>query len=245
MGGDFLVHGLRPLEGQRALVLAGLVLRRAIGRLALEHRARWGQAIRRLRIHGARDVGETWNWRVLAWRHEALFGRRFVNVRETDALHRIQVIEVAPELVKAVRRRQRVGVVAEVILAELAAVVAEIAQEPRERRRAGLQVGGASRKLGRNHASAQGMHAGEKGIAPGGSALLSVVVHESRAFAGNPVDVWRFPDHQALMIATRLHPADVIAHDEQDIGFLVLRLGRSDRAEKRSRGYKQRQAVMN
>ena len=38
--------------------------------------------------------------------------------------------------------------------------------------------------------------------------------------------------------------ADIIAHDEQDIGFLVLRLGRSDRAKKRSRGYKQRQAVI-
>ena len=47
------------------------------------------------------------------------------------------------------------------------------------------------------------------------------------------------------MIAARLHPADVIAHDEQDIGFLVLRLGWNDRAEKRSHGYKQRQAVMN
>jgi hypothetical protein len=40
------------------------------------------------------------------------------------------------------------------------------------------------------------------------------------------------------MITTRLHYADIIAHDEQDIGFLVLRLGRSDHAEKRSRGYK-------
>ena len=59
-----------------------------------------------------------------------------------------------------------------------------------------------------------------------------------------PVDVRCFPDHQAAVIAARLHPADVIAHDEQDVGFLVLRLGRSDRAEKRSRGYKQRQAVI-
>ena len=51
----------------------------------------------------------------------------------------------------------------------------------------------------------------------------------------DPVDVRCFPDHQAAVIATRLHPADVIAHDEQDVGFLVLRLGRSDCAEKRSR----------
>ena len=74
---------------------------------------------------------------------------------------------------------------------------------------------------------------------------LGVVVHEHAAFACDPVNVRCFPDHQAAMIAARLHPADIIAHDEQDIGFLVLRLGWSDRAEKRSRGYKQRQAVMN
>src|SRR2546430_6496391 len=47
---------------------------------------------------------------------------------------------------------------------------------------------------------------------------------------------------QAAVIATRLHPADIISHDEQDVGFLVLRLGLGDCAEKRSRGYKQRQA---
>jgi hypothetical protein len=69
-------------------------------------------------------------------------------------------------------------------------------------------------------------------------------VHEHAAFLRDPVNIWRFPDHQAAMIAARLHPADVIAHDEQDVGFLVLRLGWNDGAEKRSRGHKQRQAIM-
>ena len=40
------------------------------------------------------------------------------------------------------------------------------------------------------------------------------------------------------MIATRLHYAYIIAHDEQDIWFLVLRLAGSDCAKKRCRGYK-------
>jgi hypothetical protein len=88
------------------------------------------------------------------------------------------------------------------------------------------------------------MHAGEKGVATGGAALLSVIGHEDSAFAGDPVNVRCFPDHQAAVIATRLHPADIIAHDEQDVGFLVLRLGWRDSAEKRSRGYKQPQAIM-
>jgi hypothetical protein len=46
------------------------------------------------------------------------------------------------------------------------------------------------------------------------------------------------------VVDARLHPADVIAHDEQDIRFLVLRLAGSDRANKRSSGHKQRQAVI-
>jgi hypothetical protein len=46
------------------------------------------------------------------------------------------------------------------------------------------------------------------------------------------------------MIATRLHYADIIAHDEQDVWFLIMRLGRSNHAQERSYGHKQRQAVM-
>jgi hypothetical protein len=42
---------------------------------------------------------------------------------------------------ETVRRRQRLGVVAQVVLPELAGIVAEVAQEPRERGRAGPQVG--------------------------------------------------------------------------------------------------------
>src|SRR6266516_6538511 len=133
--------------------------------------------------------------------------------------------------------------VAEMVLAELAGAVAQIVEERGESGRPGPQVGRAARELRRDHARAQRIHAREEGIAPGRATLLSVVGHHDRAFFRNPVNVWRFPDHQAAMIAARLHPADVIAHDEQDIGFLVLRLCRSDYAEKRSRRYKQRQAV--
>ena len=52
--------------------------------------------------------------------------RGLVDVGEAHPLHRIEVIEIAPELLEAVRRRQRVGVVAEMVLAELAGRVAEI-----------------------------------------------------------------------------------------------------------------------
>jgi hypothetical protein len=137
-------------------------------------------------------------------------------------LHRVEVIEIAPEFVEAVRGRQSIRVVAKVILAELAGVVAEIAQEPCERRRTGPQVGWAARELWRYHARPQRLHAGEEGIAPGRAALLGIVSHEDRAFIADAVDVGCFPDHPPAVIDARLHQADVIAHDEQDVWFRLL-----------------------
>ena len=71
------------------------------------------------------------------------------------------------------------------------------------------------------------MHAGEEGVAPGGAALLGVVVHEHRTFIADAIDVGRLADHQAAMVDPRLHPADVIAHDEEDVWLLSRSLGMS------------------
>ena len=120
LGRDFLVHGLRALQRQRALVLAGLVLRRAVGGFARDDRARRGQTGRVLGIDRSGNLGKAGDRGVLAGRRESLVGRRLVDVREAHPLHRVQVIQVTPELVEAVRRRQRVGMVAEMVLAELA-----------------------------------------------------------------------------------------------------------------------------
>ena len=48
-----------------------------------------------------------------------------------DTLHRIEVIEIAPEFLKAVSRRQSLHVVAQVILTEFAGRITEIAQKHR------------------------------------------------------------------------------------------------------------------
>src|SRR6516162_4400608 len=63
------------------------------------------------------------------------------------------------------------------------------------------------------------MHAGEEGVAPGGAALLGVVGHEDRAFVADLIDVRRLADHQAAVVDARLHPADVVTHDEEDVGL--------------------------
>ncbi len=242
LGRDLLVHGLGALERQRALVLAGLVLRRAVGRLAPDHGTRRRQADSRRRVDGAGNLGEARDRRVLARRGDGLQRRRLVDVREAHALHRVEVIQVTPELVEPVRRRQRVGVVAQVVLAELARVVAEVAQKPREGRGPGPQVRRAARKLRRDHARAQRMHAGEEGVSAGGAALLGVVRLEERAFVADAVDVGGFAHHQPAVIDARLHDPDVVAHDEDDVGLLARRLterrqarGQAENGEKRSR----------
>jgi hypothetical protein len=53
-----------------------------------------------------------------------LLGRGLVNVGEPHLLHRVQVVEIAPEPLEAVRRGQRIGVVAEVVLPKLAGGIA-------------------------------------------------------------------------------------------------------------------------
>ena len=127
MGRDFLVDGPRAVERQRALVLAGLVLRRAVARTCMRSPAAAASGRcrprDRPRLAGPERPG---TGVFLQGGTIACIGRALVDVGEADALHRVEVIEIAPEFLEAVRRRQSVGVVAEMILAELAGVVAEI-----------------------------------------------------------------------------------------------------------------------
>src|SRR5262249_11324780 len=97
-----------------------LVRRRAVGGLAPKHRTRRSKARRGLRVYGTGHFGQSGYRRVLARRGDGLLRRRLVDVREAHALHGVEMIEVTPEFLEAVRRRQRVGVVPEVVLAELA-----------------------------------------------------------------------------------------------------------------------------
>ena len=62
-----------------------------------------------------------------------------------------------------------------------------------------------------------GIHAGEEGIAPGRAALLGIVSHEDRAFITDAIDVGCFTHHPPAVIDARLHQADVITHDEEDV----------------------------
>src|SRR5258705_7850110 len=62
------------------------------------------------------------------------------------------------------------------------------------------------------------MHAREEGVAPGGAALLGIVVREECALVADAINVGSLADHQPAMVDTRLHPPDVVTHDEKNVG---------------------------
>ena len=62
----------------------------------------------------------------------------------------------------------------------------------------------------------------KKALQTGGAALHGDIVDKHRPFIADAVDVGRLANHQATMINARLHPADVVAHDEENVGACWL-----------------------
>ena len=58
-----------------------------------------------------------------------------------------------------------------------------------------------------------------------GAARLGIVVGEPHAFRGEPVEVRRPAGHDALVVDADVGPADVVAHDEDDVRLFLLRPG--------------------
>ena len=127
-------------------------------------------------------------------------------------MHCVEVIQVTPVFLEAVRCGQRFRVVAQMVLAELAGAVAQIVQNLGDCRRTGSQIGGTSGQLRGNHARAQWIHSGDKGVAPGCAALHGIVGREHPALLCETVDVGCFTKPYAAVVNAHLHPADVIAH---------------------------------
>ncbi len=159
--------------------------------------------------------------------------------------HRVEVIEVAEELVEPVHGGQELIEIAKVIFAELAGRVALCFERGGDRASFRWYANLGARLADRGHAGANRQFAGDEVRAASRATCLGVIIGEQHAFLGKLVEVRRPPGHHAAMVGADVPHADVIAHDEEDVWFrAVRRLGCSDRAEKRSGGHKQRQAVV-
>ena len=135
--------------------------------------------------------------------------------------HRVEVIEVAEELVEPVDGGQELIQIAEVVLAELARGITH-----------GLERGGNRAGLGRNadlgagladrgHAGADGQFAGDEVRPARRATRLGVVVGEQHALLGELVEVRRPAGHHAAMVGADVPHADVVAHDDDDVRFLA------------------------
>ena len=158
-----------------------------------------------------------------AARTELLLERRILGVvGQLRFFLGVQVIEVAEELVEAVHGRQVFVAVAEMVLAELAGGVAERLEHLGDGRVFLLQADGRAGHADLGQARADRVLAGDEARAAGGAALLRVVVGEGHAFLRHAVDVGRPVAHHAAAEVADVPYADVIAPEDQDIGFLLL-----------------------
>src|SRR5215470_1698835 len=225
LGGDLLIYGCRPFKRQRPLITTALVPLRAVRGRARDDRAR-----RREAGYRARGINCTWGiWKTLdrgicTRCRERLLCRGLLDVGEAHLLHRVQVIEITPKFLEAVRGRQGEALVAQVVLTKLARAIAEIKEELADRGGSRHQPRWASGYLRYDQTGTHRIHAGNESVAPRRAALHGVVVEEPRALVADSVDVGCFTGHQALMVYARLHPADVVPHDEDDVGLLLCLL---------------------
>src|SRR5262249_55724342 len=75
-----------------------------------------------------------------------------------------------------------------------------------------------------------------EGSASGGAALLAVPTQEQATFFANAVDVGRLIAHVAAVVNAGVVPANVVAHDYEDVGLLCL----SEQSRGESNGQKSR-----
>ena len=194
-GHELLIGRFHPLLGERTSVLDALAAV-AIGP-AMQHTA--GTVV-------LAEVGEILWLGVIA---------------QLRLLFRIEVVEVAEKLVKAVHRRQMLIAVTEMVLAELAGAVAERLQQRRDGGVLGAKAQWSPRQPHLAQAGAEHALAADEGGAAGGAALLGVVVNEAATLLSNPVDVGGLVPHQTVAVATEIALADVIAPEDENVGLAV------------------------
>ena len=120
--------------------------------------------------------------------------------------HRVEVIEVAEELVEPVNRGQELVEITEVVLAELARGVAHGLEHGGDGAGLGGQSELGTRLADRGHAGADGQLAGDERCATRRAARLGVVVGEQHALLGEIVEVRRPPGHHAAMVGADVPP---------------------------------------
>jgi hypothetical protein len=198
----FIIYRLHALFGQRAGILDGLFAdaakARIDGRIVAVARAAAQHATR----PKARPEGRVLGIRGIL---RLLLG--------------VEVIQIAEEFIESMHCRQELVLVAEMILAELTGGIAKRLERlgNRDVLCTKAKVGSWQANLGK--AGAQGRLPGDEARPARRAALLGVVVGEHHALAADAIDVRRPVTHHAKRIGADNGLADVVAHDNEDVGF--------------------------
>ena len=110
--------------------------------------------------------------------------------------------------------------VADVVLAELAGRITKILQELRNRRVLSTETLHRAGEADLSQAGADRLLPGDEGGAASGATLLAVEVGEHRALSGDAIDIRGAIPHHAVVVTTDVEPADVVAHDEQNVRMI-------------------------
>ncbi|MNZ44172.1 hypothetical protein D3C78_617980 [compost metagenome] len=136
--------------------------------------------------------------------------------------HGVQVIEVAKELVEAMYRGQELVAVAQVVLAELAGGIAHGLERGGDGDGFGGNADGRAGLADRGHAGTDRQFAGDEVGAPGGATGFGVVVGKAHAFGRKGIEVGCSAGHHALVVDADVRPADIVAHDHDNVGGRVI-----------------------
>ena len=145
--------------------------------------------------------------------------------------HRIQVIQIAKELIETMDARQELVLVAKMVLPELAGRVAHRLQNRGRSHRLGRYADRRSSLADGSHSRADRQFAHDEVRAARRATRLSVIVGEQHALLGHLVEVRRPPGHQTAVVSADVPHADVVSHDDKNVRLLRLRrtLGHSGR----------------
>ena len=133
----------------------------------------------------------------------------------------VEVVEVAEPLIEAMHRGQKLVTITQMILAELRHGIPDRLEHLRQGGIFLLNAAFRTRDADRGHTGPDRQLACDERRAASGTTRLGIVVREKNAFLRDSVDVGRAA-HHAVSIGTDVPHADVIAHNDDNVGFFRL-----------------------
>ena len=138
--------------------------------------------------------------------------------------HRVEVVQISEELIEAVHGREILVQVAEMVLAELPGGIALCLQSGGERHGLCRDANVGPRLADGRQPRADRQLAGNEVRPARRAACFGVIVGEHHAFRSQLVEVRRLPRHDSAMVCADVEPADIVAHDDKDVGRPLLLL---------------------